>query len=106
MALNVKTDVAIAADNTKSTKVTKLFSSTYGGKTNLSADIVKEAELRSKSNFNTILFSDSDILHGNNLTNLKAFLKIPNAYVIFDSAQTFKSAADTLKAVSHNISHL
>jgi hypothetical protein len=104
---NVKSDVAKDVNKkTDSTKVSTLFSSTYGGGTNLSTDIVAEARKKGKLQFNTILFSDSDILYGSNLDHLKDFLKIPNVYVIFDNEATFKSAASILKAVSHNISHL
>lgn len=104
---NAKTDIATSlTDKSEKTKVSTLVSSTFGGGTNLSADVVHEVKIRNSKSFNTILFSDSDILMGSNFENLKDFLKIQNTYVIFDSKETFIKAVRLLKSVSHNVSHL
>lgn len=70
------TDVAEFVDTGKSSvkcdrPVSELFKSSYGGGTELTAKITMAVKTLFTQRFNVVLFSDSDIVGGNNSTQLK-----------------------------------
>jgi len=85
-----------------------LFKSTYGGGTELDskvANIVKK--LKTKLNFNTILFSDSDVAYGSNAETLKSMYKqlgTKSFALIGCDNDDYKAFADLL-GDKNNITH-
>ncbi len=58
-----------------------------------------------KKDYNVILVSDTDVLHGENFTHLKELIEL-KSFVIFASKEDFVTAVSALKTVSNRISHL
>lgn len=90
--------------------LTQLFNTSYDGATNLDERLVHEAGYLLDRGMNVMLASDSDILSGGNLADLKRLLHHPKArtqlFIIFDGEETFANAAKTLGSLSRNISYL
>ncbi len=104
-ACNVKTDKATNTEDKKVDKVSHVFTTTYGGGTQLQADMVEQARQRMSKGYNVLFFSDTDVLASSNFTQLKALLDM-KAFVIFDSKATFEQAVGKLKSVPFGMSHL
>ncbi len=89
--------------------LSQLFNTSYDGGTNLDERLVHEAGYLLDRGMNVLLASDTDILSGGNLTDLKRLLHHPKArtqlFVIFDSEESFTTAAKTLGSLSRNISY-
>lgn len=102
---NTKNDKAVNAEDKTTDRTSKIFTTTFGGGTSFNDKLASVLVERASKGFTVIVFSDSDVLSGSNLTSLKKVIA-SKAYVIFDSAETFRQAAKILKSVSFNVSHL
>jgi hypothetical protein len=89
--------------------VASLFKSTYGGGTELTSKVTTAIKtLKMKMNFNTILFSDSDIAYGDNANTLKSIYKImgPKSFALIGCDKgDYKAFVDIL-GDKKNITHL
>jgi hypothetical protein len=84
-----------------------LFSQSLDGSTDFDDDVKATMQAYAAQGLNQLIISDSDILHGANLTTLKEILKtVPNVFIIFNNAAVFKEACKALGNVSPNFSHL
>jgi hypothetical protein len=89
--------------------LSQLFNTSYDGSTNLDERLVHEAGYLLDRGMNVMLASDTDILSGGNLADLKRLLHHPKArtqlFIIFDSEESFAVAVKTLGSLSRNISY-
>jgi hypothetical protein len=87
----------------------ELFKSTYGGGTNLNTKISNiVVKLKTKLNFNTVLFSDTDVAYGDNARTLKRIYKQigPKAFALIGTDETDYKAFVDLLGDKKNITHL
>lgn len=89
--------------------VASLFKSTYGGGTELTSKVTNAIKtLKMKMNFNTILFSDTDIAYGENAKTLKAIYKVmgPKAFALIGCDKNDYKAFVDILGDKKNITHL
>lgn len=90
----------------KTGSVKDLFSSHFGAGTYFGAEMVREISQLSNKKYNTLIMSDSDILHGDNFENVKKLLvENKNVFIILDSRSTFIQMTKMMKQVSKNITY-
>lgn len=86
-----------------------LFKSTYGGGTELTSKVTNAIKtMKLKLNFNTILFSDTDIAYGENAKTLKSIYKImgPKSFALIGCDKHDYKAFVDLLGDKKNITHL
>jgi hypothetical protein len=89
--------------------VSTLFKSTYGGGTELTSKVTNAVKtLKQKMNFNTILFSDTDIAYGENAKTLKSLYKImgPKSFALIGCDKNDYKAFVDILGDKKNITHL
>ena len=85
-----------------------LFKSSYGGGTNFDSNIANIVlKLKTKLNFNTIIFSDTDIAYGQNAKTLKSVYKQlgPKAFALIGCDHNDYVAFAKLLGDKNNITH-
>jgi predicted RNA-binding protein Jag len=93
-------------------KLERMFDEAMFCGTNFSDDMIDMVEILSKNYlFNTVLITDTDILGGNNLNNLKRLLAIGkkrknSVQVLMDNGYSFRRVVETLKGNFRNISKI
>jgi hypothetical protein len=102
---NTKNDKAVNIESKEAGKTSTIFTTTFGGGTQLDSKVTDVILDNIKDNFTTVFFSDSDVLAGDNFTNLKRLID-NKAFIIFNSAETYAAAVARLKSASFNVSHL
>ena len=86
--------------------VKELFSKHIGAATNFTNEMTADIEALCKKRYNILVMSDSDILYGENFTNVKKLLtEQKNVFFILDSRETFIRMAEALKQISRNITY-
>jgi hypothetical protein len=89
-------------------KVTDVFEKHLGGGTDFSDALVNELKIAAKQKWNTLIFSDSDIMAGHNMVNLMALIKEAprNTFVIFSDRSGYIQFRTQSGISTPNISHL
>jgi predicted metal-dependent peptidase len=115
-ACNMKKNVAVKAtpqqyvngvDFTKNgEKLNTVFSRGEFGATNFTKDITSKIAQLTSAGFNVMVFSDWDVLHGENFAELKRAVAVGGKkfFVVLDSIKTFQAAVELMPAISNNIS--
>lgn len=84
-----------------------VLDTSMGGGTYISTGMVARAKAAFAAKYNVILFSDSDVLHGENYTNLLQMFKAAPSqmFIVFDSQRTYAEFRRMSGIASDNISY-
>ncbi|MGI0075813.1 MAG: hypothetical protein ACREAU_00210 [Nitrosopumilaceae archaeon] len=90
------------------TKVSEVFSQHIGSATNFDSALLADIQMLLKLKTNILIFSDTDILAGTNLTNLLSILKTHNrsVFILFDSRASYLQFRQTTGIATPNISYI
>jgi len=72
-------------------KLSQVFKEHFGSVTNFTPELVADLSTLLKNKYNVMIFSDSDITNGENLTELLKLFKVSGGklFIIFDSKTTY-----------------
>jgi len=106
---NIQEFIKTGKSDIKCTKnALELFKSTYGGGTNLNSKIANIViKMKTQLNFNTVIFSDTDIAYGDNAQTLKRMYKQlgPKAFALIGTDLEDYKAFVKLLGDKKNITH-
>ena len=86
--------------------VKELFTKHIGSATNFTDEMTADIEALAKKKYNILIMSDSDILYGENFTNVKKLIvEQKNVFFILDSRDTFIRMSEALKTISRNVTY-
>jgi hypothetical protein len=83
------------------------FNRHYGSSTNFTSSLVNDLIKMLENKYNILLFSDSDIIHGENKTELERLLKVRSGklFIILDSRETYIQFRQNIKLSSTLITY-
>lgn len=89
-------------------KATDAFEEGEQGATNFDGALVDNTKALMAAGFNVMIFTDTDILAGSNLTNFKSVIKAGSSklFTVFVDSACYQQAVQALGVASNNFSHL